>query len=125
MIISGIFSALTEDKGFGVFTKKKIEAGTIIEISPEVVMSAKEKVDLEKTKLYDYLFNWKGKKCCMAMGFVPIYNHSYESNCEYFQDFEYNTIMIKAIRSIAKHEELTINYNGTFNNKKKVWFEVV
>jgi hypothetical protein len=61
MIISGIFSALTEDKGFGVFTKKKIEAGTIIEISPVIVMSAKEKVDLEKTKLYDYLFNWKGK----------------------------------------------------------------
>lgn len=124
MIIAGIFSALTDDKGFGVFTKKKIAKGTLIEISPVVVMSAKEKKMVEQTKLYNYIFDWEKKQCCMALGFVPIYNHAYEANCEYMQDYENHTIMIVAVRDIEKNEELTINYNGSWNNPKKVWFEV-
>jgi uncharacterized protein len=39
-------------------------------------------------------------------------------------DYDYNTITIKTVRSIGAGEELTINYNGTWNNKKKVWFDV-
>ena len=38
-------------------------------------------------------------------------------------DFGKKTIQIKTIRSIKKWEELTINYNGNWNDHKKVWFE--
>ena len=61
----------------------------------------------------------------MALGTIPIYNHSYKSNCEYFMDFEDNTIFIKTVKTIKKGEELTINYNGSWNDKKKVWFEAL
>ncbi|MEO6813430.1 MAG: SET domain-containing protein-lysine N-methyltransferase, partial [Ginsengibacter sp.] len=64
-------------------------------------------------------------KCCMALGLVPIYNHSYQSNCEYFMDFENESIEVKTTREIEKGEELTINYNGDWDDGKKVWFEVV
>ena len=38
---------------------------------------------------------------------------------------EKGMIEIKTMRKIEKGEELTINYNGNWNDDKKVWFEVV
>jgi len=59
----------------------------------------------------------------MALGLVPIYNHSYTSNCEYFMDYDDETITVKTVRIIKKDEELTINYNGDWDDGKKLWFE--
>ncbi len=113
-------------KGRGVFTKEKIKADVIIEESQVIVLSPQDRLVLDKTLLHDYIFEWGANKdqCCMALGLVPIYNHSYESNCEYFMDFDQETIKIKTVRKINAGEELTINYNGDWNNPGKVWFEV-
>jgi uncharacterized protein len=112
-------------KGRGVFTKEKINANVIIEESPVIVMTAEDRILLDKTLLHDYIFEWgvHKDKCCMALGFVPIYNHSYESNCEYFMDFDEESIQVKTIRPVGKDEELTINYNGDWNDNKRIWFE--
>lgn len=59
----------------------------------------------------------------MAMGYVPVYNHSYRSNCEYEMDFGNVCISIKTVRFIKAGEELFINYNGGWNNSKLVWFD--
>jgi uncharacterized protein len=116
----------TINKGRGVFTNEKIAAGTVIEESPVIVMSAEDRKLLDKTLLHDYIFEWgvSKDKCCMALGLVPMYNHSYQSNCEYFMDFEDESIQVKTVREIAAGEELTINYNGDWNDQKKIWFEV-
>jgi uncharacterized protein len=113
-------------KGRGVFTKEKIEGNTVIEKSPVIVMSAEDRILFDKTLLHDYIFEWgiNKDKCCMALGFVAMYNHSYESNCEYFMDFDDESIQVKTMRVINKGEELTINYNGDWNDRKKIWFEV-
>lgn len=115
----------TGARGRGVYTSEQIAANTVIEISPVIVMNATDRVHLDKTLLHDYIFVWGAKqdKCCMALGLVPMYNHNYHSNCEYFMDFEEKTIMIKTVRKIKKGEELTINYNGDFNDKSRVWFD--
>lgn len=115
----------TPKKGRGVFTKEKIAVNTIIEIAPVIVMLKKDRELLDKTLLHDYIFEWgkKAEKCAMALGFIPIYNHSYASNCEYDMDFEEETITVKTVRKIEKGEELTINYNGDWDDKKKVWFD--
>ncbi len=60
----------------------------------------------------------------MALGLIPIYNHNYNSNCEYFMNFKEEVIEIKTVKVIEKDEELTINYNGDYNDEKKVWFDV-
>lgn len=39
-------------------------------------------------------------------------------------DFEDDSIMVKTVRVIENGEELTINYNGDWNDGKKVWFDV-
>lgn len=121
-----LFVDVTDEKGRGVFTHERIPANTVIEISPVIVMDITDRQHLDRTLLHDYIFEW-GKqkdKCCMALGLIPIYNHSYKSNCEYFMDFDDASIMVKTVRVIENGEELTINYNGDWNDSKKVWFDV-
>ncbi len=125
MMLSCLFIAATENRGRGVFTSENINEGTIIETSPVIVMTREERRLLDQTTLHDYIFEWGDKKdqCCMALGYVAVYNHSYRSNCEYEMDFENACISIKTARFIKKSEELFINYNGDWNDGKKVWFD--
>jgi uncharacterized protein len=125
MILPNLFIAPSGNMGRGVYTSSAIEADTIIEISPVIVMNNDDRKLLDKTLLHDYIFEW-GKKtdqCCMALGYVPMYNHSYKSNCEYEMDFDNDLISIKTVRYIKEGEELFINYNGEWNDSKPLWFE--
>ena len=111
--------------GRGVFTSADIAAGTEVEIAPVIIMSNEERKLLDQTLLHDYIFEWgeEKKQCCMALGYVPIYNHSYQSNCEYEMDFEKELIKIKTISPVKAGEELFINYNGDWNNSTPIWFD--
>lgn len=111
--------------GRGVFTSADLAAGTVVEISPVIVMTREERQWLDKTLLHDYIFEWgeKSDQCCMALGYVPVYNHSYRSNCEYEMDFERKQIRIKTVHFIKMGEELFINYNGDWNDSKALWFD--
>ena len=124
MILPFLFIASTSSMGRGVFTSEDIDAGTIIEVAPVIVMTKEERILLDKTLLHDYIFEWGGEKeqCCMALGYVPVYNHSYKSNCEYDMDFETELIQIKTVSLIKAGEELFINYNGTWDDSKPLWF---
>ena len=114
------------NKGRAMFTSQRIAVNTLIEASPVLVMKKGDREFLDKTLLHDYIFEWgiKKDKCCIAMGYLSMYNHSYKSNCEYFMNFEEEIIEIKTVRVVEKGEELTINYNGDWNDEKKIWFEV-
>lgn len=126
MLNPSLFVQLLPKKGRAVFTSEKLEKELVVELSPVIVMKKEDRIHLDKTLLHDYIFEWGILKdqCCMALGLIPIYNHSYQSNCEYFMDFEEQTIMVKTVREIEAGEELTINYNGDWNDMNKVWFEV-
>jgi len=127
MILQQLFIAPTTDMGRGVFTSENIAKGTVVEVSPVIVLSGEERKLLDQTLLHDYIFEWgdDSKSCCMALGYVPLYNHSYRSNCEYEMDFEEKVITVKAVRFIKAGEEIFINYNGDWNNAKPVWFDKV
>ena len=126
MILSCLYIAATGQMGRGVFTEEPLEAGTIIEISPVIVMSADDRKLLDKTLLHDYIFEWgeSQQECAMALGYASLYNHLYQSNCEYEMNFRKAMITIRTVRAIAAGEELFINYNGDWNNEKPVWFDV-
>jgi uncharacterized protein len=127
MILPFLFIAPAGNRGRGVFTSEAIAALTTIEIAPVIIMNANDRKLLDKTPLHDYIFEWGNNKeqCCMALGYVPLYNHSYTSNCEYEMDFEHAVISIKTMRPIEKGEQLFINYNGDWNDPKPVWFETL
>jgi len=125
MRLHSLYIDYTEGKGRGVFTNEIIDAGDVIEIAPVIVMNAQDRLNLDATKLHDYIFEWgeDRKQCAMALGWIPVYNHSSNANCEYFMDFEEDAMFLKTVRNVEAGEELTINYNGDFDNGKPVWFE--
>lgn len=126
MLLPSLYIEQSDNIGRGVFTSEHIEEGTVIEMSPVIVMSSDERKLLDQTLLHDYIFEWGTNKdqCCMALGYIPLYNHSYKANCEYEMDFESELIRIKTVRFIKPGEELFINYNGNWDDEKPVWFDV-
>ncbi len=120
-----LFIDETPGKGRGVFTREELPPMKVIETSSVLVMDAAARILLDQTALHDYIFEWgvDEDQCVVAWGYVSMYNHSYTANCEYFMDFEKSIISIKTVRKIIQGEELTINYNGDWDDKKRVWFE--
>ena len=88
------------------------------------MLSARERAMTERTKLYNYIFEWgvSKKKGCVALGYVSLYNHDYEANCEYDMDYENELITIITVKKIKKGDELCVNYNAHPDDKTKVWF---
>ncbi len=125
MILPFLFVAPVEKMGRGVYTSSAKEADIVMEISPVIVMTAEDRKWLDKTLLHDFIFEWGGnsKQCCRALGYLPLFNHSNQSNCEYEMDFDNQLINIKTVRYIKAGEELFINYNGDWNDRKQVWFD--
>lgn len=126
MILPCLTIVSSPGRGRGVFTTEDLAAGTLVEVAPVIVMSKGDRAWLDKTLLHDYIFEWGVHKdqCCMALGYVPVYNHSYRSNCEYEMDYEQEVISIRTVQAIAAGEELFINYNGDWNDERPVWFAV-
>lgn len=124
MMLPCLFVAPAGERGRGVFTSEHLQKDTTIEIAPVIVMSREDRVLLDKTALYNYIFEWghDKKQCCMALGYVPLYNHAYKSNCEYEMDFDEALISIKTVRFIKAGEEIFINYNGDWNDATPLWF---
>ena len=111
-------------RGRGVFTTEDIPANTIVEMAPVLVLSKKERQVVEQTKLNRYIFEWGVSKTkgALALGFVSMYNHEYNANCEYEMDFAHELITIRTVGQIKKGEELSINYNAHPDDPTEVWF---
>lgn len=111
--------------GRGVFTGEALEAGSLIEICPVIVLPEEDLPVIHGTRLHDYYFLWGDdqKQCAIALGNGSLYNHSYEPNARYLLDYEHDTIDFYCIENIEPGEEITVNYNGEPDVKTPVWFD--
>jgi SET domain-containing protein len=115
----------TKGKGRGVFARRLIRKGELIEKVPMLVLPVEEFHDgLGKTSLANYCFNWKEGTVALALGYGSLYNHSYRPNARY-DDVWPQTKEFTALRDIEPGEEITVNYNGKPKGRSAVWFEVV
>lgn len=125
LIHPALYVKEVEEKGWGVFPSVDLSAGTLIERSPVLVLDEQESALANKTALHDYLFSWKegGRaRTAVAWGYLSLYNHSPESNCAYAMEYRLGTLRIETLRPIPAHTELTVNYNGDFDDPSPVWF---
>jgi SET domain-containing protein len=120
-----IYIADAGPKGRGVFAGKAFVPGERIEHAPVIVIPQVQLQYLEKTTLSYYTFSWgpEGNDAAIAAGFGCFYNHSYEPNANYLKLVDLGFIDIVAIRSIRENEEITINYNGSANDRMPIWFD--
>lgn len=121
---------ISKNKGKGVFAKKNIAIGVIIDIAHIVLISPKDWDLIEDTVLSNYSFEWDDPKSigeyesAISLSISQFINHSFEPNVEYIYDYENNCIKYKTLRDISKSEELVTNYNGIINDRSPVWFEL-
>ncbi len=121
---------ISPKKGKGVFTKKNVKKGTIVEVAHVILLTNKEYSLIQDTIIDNYTFEWDDPKrnseykCALPLSMCQFVNHSYEPNLKYQYDYEKNTIEYFTIRHVRKGEELTANYNGRVDDNSPVWFEV-
>jgi uncharacterized protein len=112
-------------KGRGVFARRAIPEGEVIETCPVLVVPTVEvRSGTAWTRLGEYCFEWGRGTVALALGFGSLYNHSYEPNARY-EDIGGRTKLFVALRDIAAGEEITVNYNGEPKDRSPVWFDVI
>jgi uncharacterized protein len=112
-------------KGRGVFARRLIRKGEVIEQVPVLVLPTAEIRDgSDWTTLGGYCFVWDRDNVALALGYGSLYNHSYRPNARY-DDVGQQTKVFTALRHIAPGEEITVNYNGEPEDKAPVGFEVL
>lgn len=124
-------------KGRGVFSKKDIKAGEIVEAAPVFIISGTfsqypeeheyrlnglKKITSDRmilpNEIKDYYFCWSnlvknGKKDhCIALGYGSLYNSANPSNMRYEADEKNLNLLFIAVVDIPKNTELTVNYSG-------------
>jgi len=126
MLLSILYIAQSSTKGRGVFTSADIPINTTIEIAPVLVLNSEDRIQVEKTMLYNYIFEWgdDGSQAVVALGYISMYNHSVDFNCTYEMDFDTLTITVITCQEIKAGCELFINYNPIGKEDQPVWFPV-
>lgn len=113
----------TGKKGRGVFALKEFKKGQLIESCPVLTFTPKERKRLEKTLLNFYIYPWRSTRgASLALGFGSIYNHSYNPNADWKQNFKKLTMEYRAIKDIKYGEEIVINYNGEPDDTDEIDF---
>jgi len=115
--------------GRGVFAKRDIKKGEIIEKCPLIEVPEHDTSNLKDSILVTYFFYYGQNKerLAIALGFGSIYNHSDKPNAKFKIKQAKKTIDFVALYDIKKDEEITFNYYNCYNVKKKnrpLWFEV-
>lgn len=112
----------TNDRGRGVFAVHDIPAGTLIEVSPVLIVPSKEydSHNLQSTIFESYLFTWSrandggrggGGDMALALGLGSLFNHSEQSpNVSFSLNKVNSTIEYTTKRTVCSGEELCIFY---------------
>src|SRR3954463_6180805 len=111
-------------KGRGVFARRPIRKGEVIERVPVLVLEEEDyRKGMDGTLLAGYVFAWGEGQIALALGYGSLYNHSFKPNARY-QDVAPRTKQFVALRAIRAGEEVTVNYNGSPRSRAKVWFNL-
>lgn len=112
-MIQNVIVKRTPKKGRGVFALKNFKVGDIIESCHVINITPTERKHCEKTILNFYIYPWRSTRSgAIVLGNGCIYNHSFEPNADWKQNFKIDSMVYKAIKPIKKDQEITINYNG-------------
>lgn len=114
-------------KGRGVFALKNFSVGEIVEVCPVINITPKERKRVEKTIFNFYIYPWRSTRSgSLVLGYGSLYNHSFEPNADWKQNFKTMSMVYRAVRPIKKGDEITVNYNGEPDDKTPIdWFDVV
>ncbi len=121
---------ISPKKGKGVFARKEIKKGMIIDVANVIPLPNKDYKKIRKTVLYNYCYLWENPEYApeftnaISLSVSQFINHSYDPNVRYIYDYDNNRIEYETLRDIQKSEEILVNYNGLVDDKSPVWFDI-
>jgi hypothetical protein len=117
---------VTPKKGRGVFATDNIKEGEIVESCPVINLTPSERKHCSHTILNYYMYPWRStRSASVVLGWGSIYNHSFDPNADWKQNFKTNMMVYRALKEIKKGEEITVNYNGEPDDLTPIdWFTV-
>lgn len=99
--------------GRGVYAVKSFNSGDIIEVAPVIRLTPSERKRMEGTIMDFYIYPWKStRSAVLVLGYGCLYNHSFDPNADWKQDFRSRTMVYRALKPIKKGEQIFVNYNG-------------
>lgn len=119
--------------GYGIFAKKMIEEGEMIEQMKLLRLGWRSNY-LHDPVLKDYV--WANKHCTcddcqahgspqyIALGLGSLYNHSDQPNTEQTLDFNAEIMTIRAKQPIAEGQEIFVNYGQKYWLVRDFWKHV-
>ena len=120
-----IYVKRVEGKGRGVFARRPIREGEVIERVPVVLMPIDLLVGgLANPLLAKFVFYRNRTTVALALGYGSLYNHAYTPNARY-DEGPGATMLCTALRDIAANEEICINYNGDPRDRSPMPFKVL
>lgn len=113
LIRNNIELRISSIHGYGVFAKKKILPGEIIEECPLVLLHKDQPLFI----LNNLAFKWDDTFHILALGYGCFYNHATENNAKYYRDDDNQLLIFKATKVIYPGEEICANYGDE-------WFQI-
>lgn len=112
-------------KGRGIFARRSLSCGSVIERCPVIDMPQEHWDHLDRTLLEVYCFKWGEslERPAVVLGYGSLYNHSFAPNAFYRRLLAQQAIDFIALRDITVGEEITVNYNGDPTDQTAVWFD--
>jgi SET domain-containing protein len=101
--------------GYGVFARKTIRKGSVIEECPMLETTGYDIADLQ-----NYFFRLSEKTSGIALGFGCIYNHSPDPNASFSLDKKNMLMIVKAQRTIQAGEEIFISYGPEWFSDREI-----
>lgn len=108
--------------GLGVFARRAIPAGEIVEHCPVLVLDADDARYATEGSLSGYVYDWEDGRSAVALGCGSLYNHDPDPNAEYAVGEDGESLILLARRDIAEGEEVTIDYTG--EGAIDLWFDL-
>ncbi len=96
---------ISSNKGRGLFAKKDIEKGKVIDVAYVILISNKDCKKIKKTLVANYFFHWENPKykseykVSLAMTICQFINHSFRPNVIYEINYKNDTIKFTTISS--------------------------
>lgn len=119
---TGLVVRESPGRGRGVFAARDFSVGDVLERAPVLVVPRRQLEPLRGTLLDDYFFWWDGEHNAVALGWASLYNHACPANASFRIEVSARLLVIAAVQPIAVGDEVTINYHGTPDDPRPVWF---
>ena len=111
-----IYVAQSSFGGSGVFARKAISKGQLIEMCPVIVIPSDQRAQLQQPPLSRYLLDWENNQGAIALGFGSLYKQSTTPNAYLINNSPVERIQIYALNNISQDDEITLCYDHDGKN---------